>query len=114
MLQAEMSKVRKKIDMTQKKTFDIKKQQAEREKGYIQRMQLAEIKEASYKPNFENMERKKKLQEEIKEKRFKMFLNKRKEVNDFKKQRMEYQVMKQNLRHEIDVQNQERKHLIRE
>ena len=60
--------------MTEKKTFDIKKQQAEREKTYIQKMQLAEIKEAAYKPNFENMERKRKLNEDIKEKRFKMFL----------------------------------------
>lgn len=42
-----------------------------------------------YLPNPELMEKRKKLQEVIKEKRFKMFMDKRKEVNNYKKEKQQ-------------------------
>ena len=43
-----------------------------------------------------------------------MFLEKRKEVDAFKKERMKYQHMKAVLKNEQDMENQERKDLIRQ
>ena len=56
---------------------------------------MAETKRNATKPNLDNMEKRRKLNEEIKEKRFKMFLDKRRDVEESKKQRRRMQDQKE-------------------
>ena len=50
-------------------------------------MKFEAYRREQHKPNRENMERRRRLNEEIKEKKFKVFLQKRQEVDEHKKER---------------------------
>ena len=60
------------------------------------------------------MERRRKLNEDIKEKRFQMFMQKRQEVDNYKKERAMLQDQKSNYMQEKEQENYKRKLLIRQ
>ena len=60
------------------------------------------------------MERRRKLNEDIKEKRFQMFMQKRQEVDDYKKERAMLRDQKVNFMLEKEQENYKRKILIRQ
>ena len=60
------------------------------------------------------MERRRKLNEEIKEKRFKMFLDKRRDVEDTKKQRRNLMSLKDQIQKETEATAAARRQKIRE
>ena len=82
-----MERARKKIDETQKKTDKIKELKIKNDIKFQEKLRLDAIKKEQNKPTRENMERRRKLNEDIKEKKFKMFLSKRQEVDGYKKER---------------------------
>ena len=75
---------------------------------------MDEIKAYQNRPNRENMERRRKLNEEIKEKKFKVFLTKRNEVEDYKRERQQLRELKMSYQAEREQENYERKMLIRQ
>ena len=110
----EMAKARKKIETTKKKTNDIRQQQMANDLRFMERQRMAEAKKMQQKPNLENMERRRKLNEEIKEKRFKMFLDKRRDVEETKKHRQKLMGLKEQYNREQDEENAKRREKIRE
>ena len=100
-----MMRARKKIETTKKRTVDIRQQQMANDLKYMERQRIAETRRVQQKPNLDNMERRRKLNEEIKEKRFKMFLDKRKEVEETKKQRRQLMCLKEQNQRETDMTN---------
>ena len=114
MLKNEMERARKKIDATNKKTEKIKELKVQNDKKYQEKMRFEAIKREQNKPNRENMERRRKLNEDIKEKKFKVFLDKRKEVDEYKKERQQLRELKMSYQAEREQENYERKMLIRQ
>ena len=64
-------------------------------------------------PTTDNMEKRLKLNQDIKEKRYKLFLEKRQEADVYKKQKQKYQEMHHSFKVEFKLQNYERKMQIR-
>ena len=87
MLKGEMERARKKIDETKKKTVDIRELKQRNDEKYQTRVKLHSIREEQNKPNKANMERRRKLNEDIKEKRYRMFVEKRREVDAYKNEK---------------------------
>ena len=81
---------------------------------FMERQRIAETRRQQQKPNLENMERRRKLNEEIKEKRFKMFLDKRRDVEDTKKQRRNLMSLKDQIQKETEATAAARRQKIRE
>ena len=87
MLKAEMERARKKIEATHSKTEKIKELKVRNDQKYQEKLKFEAYRREQHKPNRENMERRRKLNEDIKEKKFKVFLAKRQEVDEYKKER---------------------------
>lgn len=101
MLENEMLKANKKINETKKKTFDIKLIKKENDTKYLQKLEKQKVEQQASFRSKVFMEARLKQSNDMKEKRYQMFLSKRKEVEDYKREVYANKEAVRNLRIEM-------------
>lgn len=86
MLQTEMAKANKKIEETKKKTYDIRLIKEENDRKYLMKLEKQREAHEAAERNRLNMERRMKQSQDVRERRYQMFLNKRRETDEYKLQ----------------------------
>ena len=109
-----MAKANKKIEETKKKTYDIRLIKEENDRKYLKKLEKQREAQEAAERNRANMERRMKQSQDVRERRYQMFLNKRRETDEFKQQLTGLKGACVNVRREIQQQNFERKLLIRQ
>ena len=84
MLQAEMVKGRKKINETRKKTREIKELQRLNDVKYFNKLQTSQVEETKLRGKYEE---RMKTANDIKEKKFRIFTEKQREVEQYKQEK---------------------------
>ena len=84
MLQAEMGKGRKKINETRKKTREIKELQRLNDVKYFNKVQTSQMEEIKLRGKYEE---RMKTANDIKEKKFRIFTEKQREVEQYKQEK---------------------------
>lgn len=111
MLKDEFSKARKKIAETARKTKEIEHMQKANDEAFLRKREEERLAAANLRKQAQSRV---KLVDEIKEKRYQMYLNKKKEAEILKEERAKYQEAFITVKSDILKNNQERNMMIRQ